>query len=448
MALVLNASLVNGKTYSTKTVRYPSLTKDCIPGKTYRLFIRTTKEFGSTLPDVVIASTVGRKLDRDICGIPFYAFSESQISISEDDKISDKTELERWSRVMSVIRDAQCAHEKEDVMATAVAAAEKLGSQVDQRELDERIMDIDLKYHGKKGTDNVPTVYATVKPAIGGLNIVYVAEILRVPLDETGKPIYQDAVYCIRELSEKLKNQLINIATKSEFNDNNKDYIELQFTFGNASDANDRSAAGRNSTYSGVVSTLSLETVYPDLWEKQGKALVDNLICGERDATKAAELILSHDYNMTCAGSVNDIIQSIKSWCSKNLILFSSIDYSADKTKYAAVDLLESGIVDRMPKVLEKLRPLVAEGASTSTTPATAESPAPTAAAVPQTEQFTEAVDTMAGQSTEPVVGDVPVEAEQVINIFKNGPATTVNAIADINIGGEDGDDDDLVDLV
>lgn len=357
MAKLLGTGLRTGKKYKTGSVTLPSLTKDLVPGKTFRLFTRTYEVEGQATKEVLLAQVAGRKLDRDICGTSYYAFSESQIDISDEGVIKDKTEFVKWARIMRVIFDARCQSEKDEAKRKATEVAERTGQQVDELALIRKFDAIDRKYYGVKEENR--TIYATEQPAIQSLGVTAIAEFLLVPLDETGKPMFKDASYRVRELSNTLRDQLTKLSTDPNYNNPNRDYMELAFTFGSAEDGTDRAAAGRKSTYNGVAQSLSLEFMYPDLWEKEGKALVEGLCNGCKDPEDAAGAILSHNYNTSRTGAVADVIAAISKWCSNNLILFGSIDYSADKTKYAAKDLLDSGLVKNMPKVVSSLEALV-----------------------------------------------------------------------------------------
>ena len=373
MAKLLGTALRTGKKFKTGNTTLPTLTKDLIPGKSYKLFTRTF-DAGQPTKDLLLALVAGRKLDKEVCGTSYYVFSESQIDISDDGVITDKTEFTKWARIMRVIFDAKCQAEKDEAKRKAVEVAERTGQQIDELALIRKYDAIDRKYYGAKEENR--TIYATEKPAIQSLGVTAIAEFLLVPLDETGKPLFKDASYRVRELSNTLKDQLTKLSTDANYNDPEKDYMEIAFTFGSAEDGNDRAAAGRKSTYNGVAKSLSTEYMYPDLWEKEGKALVDGLCSGFKDVEEAAGAIVSHDYNTARTCAVADVVTAITKWCSNNLILFGSIDYKADRTKYAAKDLLESGLVSTMPKVVDNLTALVEAEEDETSVPETTTAPA------------------------------------------------------------------------
>lgn len=415
MAKLLGTALRTGKKFKTGSATLPSLTKDLIPGKTYRLFTRTYEVDGQATKEVLLAQVAGRKLDKEICGVSYYAFSESQIDISDDGVITDKTEFTKWSRIMRVIFDARCQSEKDEAKRKALEVAERTGQQVDELALIRKYDAIDRKYYGSKEENR--TIYATEKPAIQSLGVTAIAEFLLVPLDETGRPIFKDASYRVRELSNTLRDQLAKLSSDPNYNNPANDYMEIAFTFGSAEDGNDRAAAGRKSTYNGVAQSLSISAMYPDLWEKEGKALVDGLCSGLKDPEEAAGAIISHDFNTARTSAVADVITAITKWCSNNLILFGSIDYKADRTKYAAKDLIESGLVNTMPKVMSSLQELV-ETEEEEVTPEMAQS----------------AINKMAGEETVKAgVGDV---------LGSGSAAAGLSTLADIDLG-----DDDMGDL-
>lgn len=418
MAVLLGTGLRTGKKFKTGSSTLPNLTKDLIAGKTYRLFTRTYEVPDQPTKDVLFAQVAGRKLDRDICGTSYYAFSESQIDVSDDNNITDKTEFVKWARIMRVIFDAKCQSEKDEAKRKATEVAERTGQQIDELALIRKYDAIDRKYYGSKEENR--TIYATEKPAIGSLCVTAICEFLLVPLDDTGRPIFKDASYRVRELSNTLKEQLIKLSQDPNYNNPANDYMEIAFTFGSAEDGNDRAAAGRKSTYNGVAQSLSLAVMYPDLWEKEGRALVDGLCSGLRDTEEAALAIIGHNYNTARTGAVADVVTSITKWCSSNLILFGSIDYSADRTKYAAKDLLESGLVSTMPKVVSNLQQLVEE-----------EDETPSAQQIAQ-----DAIDKMSG---------TPDIAKGVADVLISGSAVASSTrLQDIDLGDDDDDAGEL----
>lgn len=399
-------SLKQGKKMSSRPQFVQNLSKDAVPGRTYRLFFPKVKTpvvdengepTGELEDNFMLSYVVGRDVNFEIFNhVSFMTYKSEWYEMQDINSFKDLTGVDSYARIMRAAFEASCEKEKADAEKQAKELAEQNGGKMDERALYRKLDNIDMKYHGRPAEDGVPAVYATEKPAIGGLHGMLITECLRVPMKtDTNTPDWAQATYHYKKCSGQFIQKLIDLMENPAYNREDTDYIEIVFKYG--SEGQKKSEAGRDSSYDPVSRDLALETLYPTEWEQQGKPKVDAIAGGDRDAATAAEAVMKDAGFSNVRMTPAELASTVKKWAANNLVIFTKLNMEAPETQRAAKDLVTNGILDGLSDIKAKVEKMVEEQESDSASGAegvegnVAESPAPEAAgSAPVEERHTE----------------------------------------------------------
>ena len=170
--------------------------------------------------------------------------------------------------------------------------------------------------------------------------------------------------------------QLISILDNPDFNDPNKNYLEVLYNYGAAGQTAQQ--AGQNATYQGINGALSLETAFADSWNTIGKTKVEGIAGGEKDVDKAAAIILQHSGYVAGKFTPEDLKSNMNKYMSKNAIILTHINMNDPSTLKGAQDLIDSGYVDSLSMIKEKLTEVVAKNSSDASSTVPVSTPTPT----------------------------------------------------------------------
>lgn len=363
-------SLKQGKRMSSRPQFIQNLSKDAIPGRTYRLFFPKVKtpildedgnDTGKTEENFMLSYVVGRDVNFEIFNhVSFMTYKNEWFEMQDINSFKDLTGVDSYARIMRAAFEAACEKEKADAEKQARELAEQNGGKMDERALYRKLDNIDMKYHGRPAEDGVPAVYATEKPAIGGLHGMLITECLRVPMKtDTNTPDWTQATYHYKKCSGQFIQKLIDIMDNPAHNRPDSDYIEITFKYG--SDGQKKSEAGRDSNYDPVTKDLSLETLYPDDWTENGRPKVDAIAGGDRDAETAAESIMKEAGFSNIRLTPQELASTVKKWAASNLAIFAKMNMDAQETQRAAKDLVTSGVLDGLSDIKAKVEQMVEE---------------------------------------------------------------------------------------
>lgn len=320
-----------------------SLSKTVELGGKYRLFFPMISNNG--VADILTAVKPGRKLDREKLGKGFIAIENFEETASG--RVIDKTGLDSYARMARVLHKAAEASEKEAAEREARAAADKLGTPVDQAALTEQLKKIETKYEGDNSDSKNP-VYASVNPVVGPVVIEIATECLVVPLDATDKPKWSDAKIASVSLSSSKSDQLVQVLDDKNYARIGEEYLEVGYTY----QGKDKATAGRNAKFQGISKDLTLEVLDAETFATEGIPALNRLATCPDD-------IAGRNFNMSSSVSPEEVISGFKAYCAKTPALFTSIDMESESTKYAAKDFVASGVVDKYAKVREALEALI-----------------------------------------------------------------------------------------
>lgn len=418
------------------------LSKEAIPGGTYRLFLPTFRVFdedGQMMYDDILSAVVtGRALDFKVFNTAFMTYKDDWYVMDETGNKTDKVGVDSTARIARIIFEAQCNSEKEAAKEEAKTIAASNGGETNDIALIRKLDRIDEKYHGRDAEDGAARVYPTVSPIVKGLSSQVIVEMLLVPMDSTtNTPQWDKATYVFKECSKKLLQQFITFLDDPNYNDTTRDrgYIELSFTYGSAGQSSQQ--AGQASTFSGVATQLGLETAFPDSWNRIGKEKVQGIAGGERDCVKAGAVISAHAGYAAGRFTPEDLQAKLRQWVAKNMVILTHIDMADQATKKGAKDLVESGMVDGIAQVKTKLMEVAEEnGSSEDEAPTPVAAPSPTTPPVDAQEAIQQAVAPMASET--------PVAPVETTNPIQDGGA----AIRDAIHAPIAEDDDELGDLL
>lgn len=386
---------------------YQRLSKVATPGATYRLFFPTFQmtEDGELYTDVIAGYACGRKLDFNIFGQSFMAYSDKWYEVDEDDDtvVYDVTNMPAMQRIGKVIYEAKCESEKQAARDEAKALAQANGGEVNETALIRKLDRIDEKYHGREAEEGSAKINPTENYMISGLQTNVILECLVVPMDPTtNTPKWDEAEYAYKEASKKFINTLLSLmADPNYFNPSNyTGYFEVSFTYGQKGQT--AKEAGTSTTISGITPALGLENQFPDSWKAKGKDKVAGLTNGSRDIEDAGKITLKHAGISAGRISPKEVESKLREWTAKNMIILTHIDTANDATKKGAKDLLKSGFVDNLSMVKDKLSTIVTdeedeeEPTATAATPAESQlDSAPVHDPAPATEPVINSDDTM-----------------------------------------------------
>lgn len=363
-------SLKQGKKMSTRPQFVQGLSKDAIPGRTYRLFFPkvltpAVDENGDPTGDMeenfMLSYVVGRDLNYEIFNhVSFMTYKNEWFEMEDINSFKDLTGVDSYARIMRAAFEASCEKEKADAERQAQELAAQNGGKVDERALYRKLDNIDMKYHGRPAEDGVAAVYATLKPAIGGLHGMLITECLRVPMKtDTNTPDWTQATYHYKRCSSQFIQQLIDIMENPAYNREGTDYIEITFKYG--SEGQKKTEAGRDADFTPVSKDLALEIMYPKDWEEFGKAKVAGIAGGERDAETAALTVMKDAGFSNIRMTPQELGSTCKKWASSNLAVFAKLNMEAQETQRAAKDLVSCGILDGLADIKSKVEQMIAE---------------------------------------------------------------------------------------
>lgn len=363
-------SLKQGKKMSSRPQFVQNLSKDAIPGRTYRLFFPKVKTpvidengqpTGETEENFMLSYVVGRDTNFEIFNhVSFMTYKSEWFEMQDINSFRDLTSVDSYARIMRAAFEASCEKEKADAEKQARELAEQNGGKMDERALYRKLDNIDMKYHGRPAEDGVQPVYASVKPAIGGLHGMLITECLRVPMKtDTNTPDWSQATYHYKKCSGQFIQKLIDLMDNPAYNNPDSDYIEIAFKYG--SDGQKKSEAGRDSSYDPVSHDLALSHLYPSEWEELGKPKVDAIAGGERDAEAAAEAIMKDAGFSNIRMTPQELASTVKKWAANNLAIFAKMNMDAAETQRAAKDLVSCGVLEGLADVKAKVEQMVKE---------------------------------------------------------------------------------------
>lgn len=331
----------------------------------YRIFARmfnTTEgcedENGNPLEpawDMLSIARLGRTADYNVCGTSFIVYDDSMAMLDDETgKPVDLVGLDPWKRIGAVLHAAQATREKKNAEAEAERTARELGEDIDSGALKKKLDEIDLKYFGGKVGDK--NIMAEVQPPLSKFVWKTLTQIALVPLDGSGVPQWKNARYGILEISSTRDNQIRTAINNKDYYTPGEEFIELSYVYAGAN----KNEAGRSAALTGVAKSLRLETVYPELWASSGKNFVNGIVKGST-AEDTANLMANRSKSLSRKTDPNSVVTSIRKYFATSKALAAAIDIEADTTKYAAIDLIDSGLLDIVPGVKEKIAKLADE---------------------------------------------------------------------------------------
>lgn len=405
------------------------------PGGKYRLFIPTIvteQEDGTKVNDFLIGFGAGRDLNFDVFGTTFMTYRKDWF---EDDGSGPKCKIgcDQFAKISRAILEAQCASEKDAATKEADEVAASNGGVKNEVALIRKLDRIDEKYHGRDAEDGAQKIYAKVNPMVSGLKYLLVLEMLMVPMDSASNtPKWDAAIPVYKKCSGQFLEKLFNIMDDAQFFDPEKGYLEVSYTYGSA--GQDKKIAGQSQAFAGIVPSLGLETMFPDLWHKFGVSKINEIAGGKRDAAQANEIILKRTGYTPGNIMPEDIKSKMFKWAASNVIILTHIDPNEEATKKAAKDMIGLGILNAVADVKNKVQAIV------DTEEDGSEEAAPAAQAAPTTPVVDEAVRQMAPTPEENTM------AKQAQEILNSGADLTGRVAQGLNLPEEE--DDELGDIL
>lgn len=363
-------SLREGKKMSSRPQFVQNLSKDAIPGRTYRLFFPKVKTpvvgddgqpTGEFEENFMLSYVVGRSLDFEIFNrVSFMTYKNEWYEMQDINSFKDLTCVDSYAKIMRAAFEASYEKEKADAEKEAKELASQNGGKVDERALWRKLDNIEMKYHGRPAEDGVPPIYATEKPAIGGLHGMLITECLRVPMKtDTNTPDWAGATYHYKRCTDKFIQKLIDTMDNPSYNREGSDYIEMSFKYG--SENQKKPEAGRDASYDPVSADLSLEALYPAEFAENGKPKIDAIAGGRREAQEAAEAVVKEAGFSNIRMNPQELASTCKKWAASNLSIFVKMNLEAPETQRAAKDLVSEGILDGLSDVKSKVQKMIEE---------------------------------------------------------------------------------------
>lgn len=378
--------------------------------------------------DLAVAMVPGRSCDLKVCGTTFIPFTKDMYTVAETGDIIDQSGLDSWARISRVLHDARCTSEKKSKEAESERAAKEVGKPIDQVALSKALEAIEEEYHGGTSASG-QKIMPTKTQAISGIQNKMSTRIVVVKMLPTGAPDWKNAKYAILEISNARMNELISLCDDPNFNNKGRDYIEVQYNYTGA----DKKTAGQAAKFQGIAQALSLESTFPAEWESMGKDKVLNLASGTTP-DELAEYMRSRNRNLSGGKAPSEIVTSFKKWCGENAVVFGSIDFEADQTRYTATAFLESHLLDSIPLVKEKFEALADESGKPSEDTAAAN-----------------AADAMLNAAQAPVAEDPATPAVEenkaladAVSLLENAGGQSLKEIAASGVDVADALDEDL----
>lgn len=387
-----------------------TLSKSVDLGGRYRMFIPTfyVEEStdmvddgnGGTMPvttpayaDVRAAVVPGRTGDYEVIDTSFIPYTEEMY---KRDPITgaadDLTPLKDWARIAGVLFEAQCRREKAAAEDEARKSADGFGRDIDQVALQRSLESIELKYHGGKAA-NGQNIMPDKSQAISN-NIVFKisTRVALVKIDAKNNPDWTTLKYCVFEISKARTDEILALLENPDYCDPKCGYLEVGYDYIGA----DKKTAGQNAKLQGIADSLSLAKLFPNEWNAQGKAFVENIVRGTDQ--EQVDFLRSRNRAFKSGKTPSEVIQSFRKWCSTNQAVFINIDFENENVVKAASVFLESHLLDGMNKIKDRFATLAEEAkkkesAATEATEATGAVPAEQTA-----------------QAAEPAAGCAPVQ--------------------------------------
>lgn len=407
----------------------------------YRVFFRTfvipDPDTGAPTDDKDIRAAVvpGRLCDFEVCGTGFIPYNQEMLDYDEDTgEYKDLTNLASWARIARVLFEASCVRDKKNAEAEAQRSAQELGKPIDTYQLQKKLDDIEIQYHGGKGADG-KDIMPSKQVAISGIKWKVSTRIAVVKLNAQGAPEWKDAKYATFEISKQKGDQLANFLGKPDYCFADKDYLELGYDYIGA----DKKAAGQAATFQGISRELSLENKFPDDWAKYGKAFISGII-PDGDGATIVNFLRARNMSLKNSADVKSAIASFTKWCATNQAIFGSINFEDETTSKAAVDFLESHLLDGLDLIKNKMQTLAdaskkKEDSGESSAAGEAE---------------TATVPTGDGQTLDQIINDAQSEQNAMKSVAEHADMSsaeqTIKNIAG-GLGGDIGLEEDLADL-
>ena len=390
--------------------------------------------------DIYTAVVPGRVCDLKVCGTAFIPYTAEMVDYDDDTgSFKDKTNLESWARISRVLFEASCIRAKKNAEAEAQRTAQELGKDVDQLALQKALEKIEIEYHGGTGPDDKP-IMPSLQPAISGIKWKVSTRIAVVKLLANGAPDWKNAKYATYEIGKSKSDHIVNLLEAKEYCSPNKDYLEVAYDY----IGNDKKTAGQNANFQGIAENLSLESLYPDEWNKLGRKFIDGLITST-DNESIVAFLRARNRSLKNGGDAKGAVESLRKWCATNQAVFGSINFEDEFTSRAAADFLASHLLDSIESVKAKMEKLAEENSKNKAGGDDSSS------AADATSDVSEETSNAEGTQS---LGDIIAEQEQkeqdamrsvVENANMTDAAQTIKNIA--GTGGLDLDDTDLGDL-
>lgn len=308
--------------------------------------------------DLLSIARLGRTADYDICGTSFIVYDDTMAELDDETgKPVDLVGLDPWKRIGTVLHAAQASREKKNAEAEAERTARDLGEDIDSAALKQKLDAIDLKYFGGKIGDK--TIMAEVQPPLSKFVWKTLTQIALVPMaTQNGQltPQWKNARYAILEISSTRDNQIRAAVNNRDYYTPGSEFIELAYAYTGAN----KNEAGRSAALTGVAESLRLSKVFPDSWKSDGKSFVEGIAKGSTPED-TANLMANRSKALSRKTDPQSVITSMRKYFATNKALAVSIDFEADSTKYAAIDLIDSGLLDIVPNVKEKIAAIADE---------------------------------------------------------------------------------------
>lgn len=306
--------------------------------------------------DVRAAVVPGRTGDYEVIDTSFIPYTEEMY---RRDPITgyadDLTPLKDWARITNVLFEAQCRREKAQAEDEAKKSAEGFGRDIDQVALTRSLEAIELKYHGGKAA-NGQNIMPDKSQAISN-NIVFKisTRVALVKLGANNVPDWSTLKYCVFEISKSRTDEILGLLENKDYCDIHSGYLEVGYKYVGS----DKKEAGKNAKLQGIASSLSLAALYPSEWAAQGKSFVENIVRGTDQ--EQVDFLRSRNRAFKSGRTPNEVIQSLRKWCSTNQAVFLYIDFENEAVTKSASIFLESHLLEGMNNIKNKFVQLAEE---------------------------------------------------------------------------------------
>jgi uncharacterized protein (DUF1778 family) len=306
------------------------------------------KEYALLFPkkgnEVVVSGIVGRNTNYDALAISFGRIMENQMDINEETgRIKDKSGMDRWAALSSILYKASEAKEIKEKEEEAKSLAEKTGSSIDERALEQAIEKVREAYNGKKKQGDEKEVLPTKQRLVGSrVDFSIFTEALLIPLNKELKPEFEKAVGVEVKLSIAKQRQINAILDNPVYHDvNDPDgFLEIKFSY----IGKDTKEAGQNK-YQGVepaVRKVNLEKDADGKYKDTGVESITHLL---NDVSHDSELMFNRAGTVSFANTSADVEAAMRKFLANNRMLPLYIDFEDEMTIRHAKDIIELGCV-------------------------------------------------------------------------------------------------------